>query len=98
MPVIKSAKKKLRKDKKRTLQNYKTRDLLKNVIKQAKKQPSEKNLKVASVALDKAAKNHLIHKNKASRLKSSLAKQVNKSTASSTKKKTKKAPVSKSSK
>ena len=54
MPIIKSAKKKLKQDK-------------------AKKEPKANNLKKAYSLLDKAAKRKIIHKNKASRLKSQLA-------------------------
>lgn len=74
MPVIKSAKKKLRKDKKRTVRNNKVRALLDAIIKKARKNPSVKTLQEAAKAADKAAKNHLIHKNKAARIKSTLAK------------------------
>jgi small subunit ribosomal protein S20 len=74
MPVIKSAKKKLRQDKKRTRANEKTEDLFKKLIKQAKKSPTEKNVKMAISVVDKAAKKNIIHKNKAARIKSSLSK------------------------
>ena len=78
MPVIKSAKKKLRQDKKRTARNRKIKDLLKSVIKKAKKTPTEKTVKEAVKIVDKAAKNHIIHKNKASRIKSALSKLLGK--------------------
>ncbi|MBI2431040.1 MAG: 30S ribosomal protein S20 [Candidatus Levybacteria bacterium] len=74
MPVIKSAKKKLRKDKKRTVQNKKVRTLFTNLVKKAKKNPSEKTVQEAIKTTDKAAKKHIIHKNKASRIKSALSK------------------------
>lgn len=74
MPVIKSAKKKLRQDKKRTAQNKTVRNLLKNLVKKAKKKPSEKAIREASKIADKAAKKHIIHKNKAARIKSTLSK------------------------
>jgi len=74
MPVIKSAKKKLRQDKKRTNLNKKTEDLFKKLIKQAKKSPTEKNIKMAISIADKAAKKDIIHKNKAARIKSTLSK------------------------
>lgn len=73
MPVIKSAKKKLRQDKKRTLKNVKAEVALKDAIKAAVKSPSVKTLGAAASLLDKAAKKHIIHANKAARLKSRLA-------------------------
>lgn len=74
MPVLKHAKKKLRQDKARTIKNKKQREQYKDLIKDAKKSPSEKAVSAAFAAIDKAAKNNLIHKNKAGRLKSSLSK------------------------
>lgn len=73
MPVIKSAKKKLRQDKKRTLQNTKVEKTLKSLIKKAKTKKTEKNIISAVKAADKAAKIHVIHKNKAARIKSMFA-------------------------
>lgn len=76
MPVIKSAKKKLKQDKKRTVANKAVKDLLKKTVKELNKIKNEKTLKEAFSIIDKAAKKNLIHKNKASRLKSSLSKKV----------------------
>lgn len=74
MPVTKSASKKLRKDRKRELQNKKQKNLLKNAFKKALKNPSATNIIFATKLVDKAAKNRIIHKNKAGRFKSKLAK------------------------
>lgn len=74
MPVIKSAKKKLRQDRKRTVRNKKIKDLLKSLIKNVKKQPSKKKVLEAIKIADKAAKRHVLHKNKARRIKSGLSK------------------------
>ncbi len=74
MPVIKSAKKKLRADKKRTAQNKGVKILVKELVKKAKASKSEKAIKEAVVAIDKAAKKNIFHKNKAARFKSTLAK------------------------
>lgn len=76
MPVIKSAKKKLRQDKKRQTGNKIVRDLLKKTLKEARKNISEKNIKEAFSIVDKAAKKNIIHKNKAGRIKSSLSKLI----------------------
>jgi small subunit ribosomal protein S20 len=74
MPVIKSAQKKLRQDKKRQFANKKTKTAYKSLVKQARENPSAKAVQATFSMLDKAAKNGIIHKNKASRLKSSLSK------------------------
>lgn len=74
MPIIKSAIKKVRKDKTRTARNKKRAQSVKKIIKDTRKNPVAKNLTAAFSALDKAAKVHLIHKKKASRLKSRLSK------------------------
>lgn len=74
MPVLKHAKKKLRQDKARTLKNKKQREQYRDLVKDARKKPTEKSVSAAFQAIDKAAKNNLIHKNKAARLKSSLSK------------------------
>lgn len=74
MPITKSAKKKLRKDKKRTANNLVLKKEYKKVVKKTRKDPSKKNLSKTSKVLDKAAKKGIIHKNKAARLKSRLAK------------------------
>ena len=74
MPVIKSAKKKLRKDRKREIVNKNLKNLLKKNIKLAEKNPSETNIRKAVKIIDKTAKKNIIHKNKAARIKSKLAK------------------------
>ena len=74
MPVIKSAIKKLRQDKKREKQNDDIRLALKMAIRSAKKTKTGKSVAKAISTVDKAAKNNIIHVNKASRLKSTLSK------------------------
>ncbi len=86
MPLIKSAKKKLRQDKKRTARNKTIENKLKTFIKRAKKDRSEKAVKEATKAADKAAKHHVIHKNKAARIKSSLSKLIKKTMPANSKK------------
>lgn len=78
MPVIKSAQKKLRKDKKRTRRNRDFSEHLKTALKKVKKLPTEKNIKDAVVLVDKAVKNNIIHRNKAARIKSGLSKLIKK--------------------
>ncbi len=75
MPIIKSAKKKMRKDKKRTILNdwyIKTYKKLLNQIKNKKGNLKELVDQFYS-RVDKAAKEHIIHKNKANRLKSRVS-------------------------
>lgn len=74
MPVLKHAKKKLRQDKVRTLRNKKQKEQYKDFIKAAKKNVSAEAVSSAFQSIDKAAKNNILHKNKAARLKSSLSK------------------------
>lgn len=74
MPVIKSAKKKLRQDKKRTLQNSVFEESMRSLLKKAKALPTAESVRLATQAVDKAVKKHIVHKNKAARVKSALAK------------------------
>lgn len=79
MPVIKSAIKKLRKDRKREKENDARRRSLEWAIRQARKSPSTpiksgSKINAAYQALDQAVKRNIIHKNKAARIKASLAK------------------------
>ncbi|MCL4418925.1 MAG: 30S ribosomal protein S20 [Patescibacteria group bacterium] len=80
MPVTKSAQKKLRKDKKRKESNRELKDLLRTSIKKAIKNPSEKFITEVVKLADKAAKKNIIHKNKAARIKSKIAKLISKKT------------------
>jgi len=52
------------------------RESLRTIVKTMRKAPSAKTLTKVFQALDKAAKRNIIHKNKASRLKSNLAKLI----------------------
>jgi len=72
MPVTKSAKKALRVDRRRTVVNRKIREKLRVALKEARQDLSKTNIEKAQSVLDRAAKKNVIHKNKASRLKSRL--------------------------
>jgi small subunit ribosomal protein S20 len=74
MPIIKSAIKRMRQDRKRTLRNKTTKSTLKKALNAAKKTKSVADLAKAYSVIDKTAKKKVIHKNKAARLKSKLAK------------------------
>lgn len=86
MPISKSAKKALRQTKKRTEINLRIKSQLKRAIKTLEKTPNRKNLVRATSLVDRAAKRGVIHKAKASRLKSQLAKHLPKKTVSAGKK------------
>lgn len=75
MPIIKSARKKLRQDKRKTRINVKYLLTYKKALKTLKKQKgSVVALKAAHTAIDKALKKNIFHKNKANRLKSQASK------------------------
>lgn len=76
MPVIKSAKKKLKQDKFRTAVNRVYRNRIKTTLKEAREKKTKKSLKAAYSALDRGAKKKVIHKNKAARLKSRLVRLI----------------------
>ncbi len=74
MPIIKSAIKKVRKDKTRTARNQKRKAALKTLLKKARTSKNAKDIQAVFSSLDKAAKVKLIHPNKSARLKSRLSK------------------------
>lgn len=74
MPVIKSAIKKLRRDRKREKENDAFRHSLDRAIRLAKKSKSAKAVSDAVSIVDRAVKKNVIHKNRAARIKSSLSK------------------------
>lgn len=78
MPVLESSKRALRTAQQRAAVNILVRRHYKEILKEASKEPTKENLKKAYSAIDKAAKDNVIHKNKAARLKSRLAKLLNK--------------------
>ena len=76
MPIIKSAKKRVRVARKATVRNSKTKRSLKSALKAFIKKPAAASHSSAQSNVDKAVKKGLIHKNKAARLKKQLAKQA----------------------
>ena len=97
MPLTSSAKKALKVEKRRKIENDLTRSKVKSALKGARiaireekkdKEVSELIAKAYS-ELDTAAKKHVIHKNKASRLKSRLVKSIKKAEAKEPTKKAK---------
>ncbi len=78
MPITKRAIKKMHSDVGRTKRNKKVRQSIQSAVKIVRQSPSGKNLTNAFGALDRAVKRHVIHKNKASRVKARLAKLITK--------------------
>ena len=74
MPIIKSAKKRVRSSAKKHKANLAYRTAYKSAVKKARIEKSEENVKAAYRALDKAAQKRVIHPNKAARLKSRIGK------------------------
>ncbi|MFQ5452315.1 MAG: 30S ribosomal protein S20 [Candidatus Paceibacterota bacterium] len=79
MPIIKSAQKKLRQDKRRVLRNLMYKSAYKKAIRDLEKKSKEakisiKDLSAAYSAIDKAAKQGVIHTNRAARLKARISK------------------------
>lgn len=81
MPNIRSAKKKMRQDVKRTKKNdvymSKVKKMMKNISK-SKEKVTAATVKKAYSTIDKAAKSKVLHKNKAARLKSKVSRLIKK--------------------
>ncbi|MDB5170094.1 MAG: ribosomal protein [Candidatus Saccharibacteria bacterium] len=73
MPIIKSAKKRVKVSNKAAVRNSKTKRSLKTALKAFTKSPSSKSHAAAQSNIDKATKKGLVHKNKAARLKKQAA-------------------------
>lgn len=74
MPITAGAIRKLRADKRKTVMNGRVRRGYKKAVSDTRKKATAANLTKAFSQLDRAAKKGTIHKNKANRLKSRLAK------------------------
>lgn len=85
MPVTKTAKRALKGSKRKTLINKKIVSALEIAIRVAKKTKKDKDVSRAASLTDRAQKKHVIHKNKAARIKSSLGKLLPKSAAKASK-------------
>ena len=77
MPNIKSAKKRMKTDAIKKVQNKSKVSGMRNAIKKANKEISKENVDVAVKRIDKALNKGLIKKNKAARDKSKLMKSLN---------------------
>ncbi len=74
MPVTSSAKKKLRVDRRRTIFNLRLKRRYKEAIKKYFEKKTPEALKRLYALVDRAVKRHIIHRNKAARLKRRAAK------------------------
>jgi small subunit ribosomal protein S20 len=95
MPIIKSAKKRVRTAKKASVRNSKTKRSLRSSLKALAKSPSTKAHSSVQSEVDKALKKRVIHKNKAARLKRRAAQQAKAAGVKVSKTPAKKAPVKK---
>lgn len=73
MPIIKSAKKRVRVANKAAVRNSKTKRSLRGALKVFSRSPSTKSHSSVQSNVDKAVKKGVVHKNKAARLKSRAA-------------------------
>jgi small subunit ribosomal protein S20 len=91
MPVTKTAKRARRSSQKKELVNKVIKTKLDAAMRIARKNKDKKSIKIATSLADRAAKKNLIHKNKASRIKSALSKltKIKASSKSSVEKKAK---------
>lgn len=92
MPVTKTAKRALRGSANKTIINKLITSKLEAAIRNAKKSKTQATVQKAVSLADRASKNNVIHKNKAARIKSQLAKLMPKLEAKT------KTPVKKSAK
>ncbi len=74
MPVTKTAKRALRASHRKAIVNKKIISNLEIAVRYAKKTKSKENIQKASSLADRAVKKNVIHKRKASHIKSSLSK------------------------
>ncbi len=73
MPILSSAKKALRRDRRRAAFNLSLRSKIGSLRLKALENPTAENIAASFSAIDRGAKRHVIHKNKAARLKSRLS-------------------------
>lgn len=76
MPIIKSAKKRMKQDAVRRDRNRVVKNQVKSATKKFTAEPTTDNFKQAQSQIDKAVKKGVLKKNTAARRKANLAKQV----------------------
>ncbi len=95
MPVTKTAKRALRGSKNKAEVNKLLTKKLEIAIRVAKKSKKRENVEAAGSLADRAAKKHIIHKNKAARIKSQLSKLISVKAAQKAIKRAPKATIAK---
>lgn len=95
MPIIKSAKKRVRVARKAAARNRKTKRSLKTALKAFQSKLTAASQRQAQSELDKAVKKGIIHKNKAARKQRQLAAAAKAASVKTTAKKTAKKPAAK---
>lgn len=78
MPLLKHAKKALRASARKTEFNKQVKSRIKTEVALMKGQPDNNQLGKAFSAIDKALKRHLLHRNKAARMKAQLSRLLTK--------------------
>lgn len=78
MPITAGAIRKQRADRRRAVVNQRSKNLLKEVVAAMRRKPTKTHLRELYVRLDRATKTGVVHRNKAGRLKSRLARLVGK--------------------
>lgn len=78
MPITLGAIRKQRADKLKAEINLKVKQAYKDAVREMRKKATAKNLVTVFSKVDRAAKSHVIHANKAARLKSRLSKLLDK--------------------
>lgn len=73
MPLLSNAKKALRSSKRKAIVNSRVRSRMRTALKNVAEKPSAETIATAYSAIDTACKRNLLHKNKASRLKSQIS-------------------------
>jgi small subunit ribosomal protein S20 len=73
MPILKNAKKALRASKRKAVFNQQVRSKMRTMVAKMQKSPAQEQLSETFSSIDKAVKRHLVHKNKAARLKSQMS-------------------------
>jgi ribosomal protein S20 len=76
MPILQNAKKALKVSKRKAAVNAPIRSRLRTAVEAAKKAADAVTMSQAFSAIDKAVKGHIIHRKKAARIKSQLAKKT----------------------
>lgn len=85
MPILKNAKKALRSSLRKTVMNQRVKSRLKTAVDKAKSTPSGDTVSQAYSAVDKALKRHIVHRNKAARLKAQISRLLKQATQTAAK-------------